>query len=105
MLDAPQNVLDGHPYWEKCPKCKGTGKLFYAPFSVDISGRWSGRQAKKIIDVLEWEAKERGVKFELLNITTQSDPGKRYIIQVYCARHDRPVLQDSACDECQRAGE
>lgn len=25
-LDAPQNVLDGRPYWVKCEVCGGTGK-------------------------------------------------------------------------------
>jgi len=27
VLDAPANVLGGHPYWEVCPTCQGTGRL------------------------------------------------------------------------------
>ena len=26
ILDAPANVLDGHPYWITCPKCGGQKK-------------------------------------------------------------------------------
>lgn len=27
ILNAPNNVLDGHPYWELCPKCEGRKKI------------------------------------------------------------------------------
>lgn len=30
-LDAPQNVLDGRTYWERCATCEGTGRTNVRP--------------------------------------------------------------------------
>jgi hypothetical protein len=72
------------------------------PFSIDPRGTWSPRQAKAVLDVIGPEAEQRGLGFEMLDVTTFQMPAPRVMLQAYCLEHEWPVLLDEACEMCLR---
>lgn len=73
--------------------------MFYVPLSLDISGVWSERNALQMIAQLSAEALERKIVLKAVTIP-EIKGNQNVMIRVFCARHDRPILSDSACDEC-----
>lgn len=73
--------------------------MFYLPLTVDISGMWTMRLAKKVICQLEAETLARGIVLKPVEIP-ELRGHQRVKIQVFCARHDYPILSNSACERC-----
>lgn len=74
--------------------------MIFEPFSIDPSGTWSDRQVKKVLEVLEPEARQRGLYFRRIDVTTHNMPHRRYLLQAFCLKHDCVVALDSVCERC-----
>ena len=73
-----------------------------AALSIDPSGEWSMTKARRVLDVIQPEAKEHGLFFQALEITNFSMPHKRFILVAYCIEHEIAVVPGTLCSECAR---
>lgn len=71
------------------------------PLSIDVSGTWSHRKARKVIEALRLEARALNLRLAMVDISTHDRP-HRAIISMRCALHDQVVAPDSACTFCIR---
>lgn len=74
----------------------------YADLSVNPSGKWSLRQARRVQEIINPEAAEQGVVFVPLDVTTHSDKCSMYMLIAYCIKHDIAIRPDDVCSACLR---
>ena len=72
-------------------------------FSIDPRGEWSECQMRRVRQALndEASAKQLPIAFRAINISTFNKP-ERYLIHVYCTRHQQQIEYGSACALCLR---
>jgi len=68
--------------------------------SVDPRGVWSVRQARKVLEIIQPEAKEMGLIFQMVEVTCHNDASAKVLLVAYCIRHECAVAIDSACELC-----
>lgn len=72
---------------------------YVPPFTIDIRGLFSWRQAAKVVEALQDEARSRGLELRPIDVTTHNS-GKQALIAVFCAEHRQCIAPDSACEVC-----
>jgi len=68
--------------------------------SVDPRGTWSLVQARKVLEVIQPEAKMQGLEFRIIDITTFADATTKCLLFARCIKHQHCVAYDSACEYC-----
>lgn len=70
--------------------------------TIDPSGLWSPVKARKVIEILNPQAKAFGIEFVAIDVTTFDMPHRRVLLSAHCIEHQYPVPVDSVCEMCRR---
>ena len=68
--------------------------------SVNLPGVWPIRKARKVVEAFQDEARERGFRIVMLEVTTSVDSFPKVLLQLHCLTHDVPVAPCSVCEVC-----
>jgi hypothetical protein len=70
------------------------------PLTIDPSGFWSPVQARKVLEIINPQARLFGIEFIALDITSFGMPHRRLMLTAHCRVHQWPVQRDSICALC-----
>lgn len=72
----------------------------YTALSINPRGVWSMRKADKVLEIINNEARARGIVFDKVEITCHSDMYPKAILVAFCIEHNNAIAEDDVCSMC-----